>query len=203
MQPRRLFILFFILAAAALVATACEGVPADCFCNQTAVIVTTPLHDAAPYYIDVNQNKLNEDDEFAGIYPVYDWNKERTVTWQADPNEAVDAAHTAYRVSLFQVSFNDLIAAFNAGDFNINIAREIKVAHHWATNPNGRSFTFGAFGYGEDVCFDCPTVILVQPESYEQVLNPATGIYEYKYTPLPNALNQSSPAFIFERTPRE
>lgn len=185
-------------------ATGCLELPpefGDCLCEQTVEITTPALHQDVPLYIDYNENGIYEEDDLVGVYNVYDWNRDITFTWDPDDNEAADAAHTAYRVSLIQVIYDDLEELIELGDFTLNW-REIKVAHHFATNPNGRQFTYGAFGFGEDVCFNCPTIIVVLPETYTSTLNPATGTYEYTYTLIPGGNTQSSIPFIFERTPR-
>lgn len=202
-----LFALIGVLFAAAM--AGCEEIPQACACNETVQIVTPPLQQAHPLYVDFNDNGLNEEEELLGEFPLYDWNREITVTWQADPYEQLDPAHTSYRVSLYQIDFSALeeafAAAFEGGAPDaLELAREVKVAHHWATNPNGRRFTFGSFGFGEDICLNCPTMVLVAPETYRQVYNPATGVYEYEYTliPIEEGLYQSSSLFVFHSTPR-
>ncbi len=185
-----------------VVLAGCDELPADCFCNQTVQFATEPIKFTEPLYIDVNQNGIHEDEELVDMFPVFDWNQELTVTWEADPNEFADPEHTAYRVLLYQISYEELIDLIETENYEGIFTHQVKVAHHWATNPNGRSFTFGSFGYGEDVCFTCPTFVIVIPETYAQVYDGTTGTYEYVYTEIEGGFSQSSLPFLIENTPR-
>jgi hypothetical protein len=49
-----------------------------------------------------------------------------------------------------------------------------------------------AFGYDELICVVCPSMFVVEPETYVLVYNPATDSYEYVYTPVPGAITQGS-----------
>ena len=50
---------------------------------------------------------------------------------------------------------------------------------HWASNPNGLTFTFG--GYVPEPCDWCMYQVWVWPKVHTQYLDTATGQYEYEY----------------------
>jgi hypothetical protein len=192
--------------AVTLISTACAEAPPgvdEALENPTALITTKPLQYDKPLYIDANHDGVYQDDELIDHYVAYDGHQELTVTWQPSPHEAADPAHASYRVMLFQISLDDFIKLIETEDWYAVYFTAIKVAHHWASNPNGRSFTFGSLGFGESVCYNCPTVVVIMPETYELVYNLATDTYEYEYTPVPveEGYYQSSDVFIFEDTP--
>jgi hypothetical protein len=195
-----------ISLAVILISTACAEAPPgvdEALQNPTASILNAPLQWDKPLYIDVNHDGIYQDDELSDYYVVYDGHQELTVTWLTSPHEEIDRAHASYRVMLFQISLEDFIKLIETEDWYAIYFTTVKVAHHWASNPNGRSFTFGALGAGENICYNCPTTIVIMPETYQQVYDPTTDTYEYEYTPVPvgEGYYQSSKVFIFEDTP--
>lgn len=136
----------------------------------TVTIVTPPAH-VSPIYVERDNVAGSSPSELLGTFPVYDGNKEITFSWT--PFTFAAGTNGAYRVSLWQNT-----TPFAA----VPTWTQIKVAHHWASNPNGESFTMGSFGFGETVCTTCPTMFTAEPETYVQVYNEAKKSYEYQYT---------------------
>ena len=154
----------------------------------TGVTILTPPIKVEEVYI--------EPGGLLGTFPIYDGNQPITFTW--DPYPFAPGVNGSYRVSLWQ----------NTTPFGPAATWvERKVAHHWASNPNGTTFTMGAFGFGEEICTTCPSKFVVQAETYRLFLDAATGRYEYEYTPVAAAYvrnqtsgnsNQTSEEFMFE-----
>jgi hypothetical protein len=135
-------------------------------------------------------------DELLGTFPIYDGNQEITFSWNPYPFAA--GINGSYRVSLWQNT-----TPFGATPTWV----ERKVAHHWASNPNGATFTMGSFGFGEEICTTCPSLFVVQAETVRLFLDAASGSYEYEYTPVASAYalsqtaggaTQTSEEFFFE-----
>ena len=141
----------------------------------SASILTAPMQVDAKVYQDANNNGLNDPEEFVGTFDVYDGMKTISIKWNAATFPA--GATGSYRVSMWQ----------NTTPLGTATWKEITFGHHWASNPNGTTFTVGPFGPGK-VCTTCPTMFKVQPETYLQSYNTETQTYEYVYTALPSAL---------------
>ncbi len=181
-----------VLAVAALAVgiTAAAG-------SQTITIITEPIKFDEMLYVDLNHNGEHEADELVGIFDVYDGNEPITFSWE--PYAFASGVNGSYRIALWQ----------NTTPFEATPTwAEYKVSHHWADNPDGTTFTMGAFGFGETICTTCPTMIVVQAETYEKVFDWNTSTYVYEYTliggsPYMAALNgggatQTSGEFIIE-----
>ncbi len=181
-----------VLAVAALAVgiTAAAG-------SQTITIITEPIKFDEMIYVDLNHNGEHEADELVGIFDVYDGNEPITFSWE--PYAFASGVNGSYRIALWQ----------NTTPFEATPTwAEYKVSHHWADNPDGTTFTLGAFGFGETICTTCPTMLVVQAETYEKVFDWDTSTYVYEYTliggsPYMAALNgggatQTSGEFIIE-----
>jgi hypothetical protein len=151
-------------------------------------LLTAPLREQVPVYIDLNGNGTHEESEFVGTFDVYA-STEIAFSW----NEVSGAE--SYQVRLRQWS---LPYSGTSGPYT-----ETKLAHHWASNPNGTLFVMGSLGTGEPLCYGCPSVIMVSPETVTKFYDPLTDTYEYAYAPLETALvlPQQSEAFVFEQPP--
>lgn len=176
---------------ALLAATGCDDAAA------TVVILTEPSHADLPVGFDLNEDGAIDQDEILFYYDIFDWNEELTFIWPADFHEAQVDEKMSYQVALYQLDGD--VLSDNPEALNWRV---IKAAHHWASNPNGRQFTMGSFGFGEELCFDCLSFILVLPERVDQVYNEATGAYEYEYTLFEDSEGFWSVLFTFEQTPR-
>ena len=174
-------VIMLLLAVAVAAVSAQEEAP--------VVIETPPLAEGTATFLSLTGGGGTGP---ALIYDLYDWNSVLTFSWDSVVSGLVDAENLSYRVSIRQypMPFTSLSAPYT----------ELQVAHHWEANPNGTRFTMGPFGFGEEVCFDCVNVIIVQPETFESVFNPATGQYEYEYTPVGPPI--FSDPFQFVQTPR-
>ncbi len=167
-----------------------------------ARIVTEPIKRFEPIYPDLNGNGIQEPTELLGYYHVYDWNREIIFEWEPLEHEFYFPT-ASYRVALYQYPLGET----NAAGFSVN-GNEIKVSHHWASNPNGLQFVVNSFGFDETLCFGCVTQIVVLPEVYNPVINSATGTVEYVYSPANpaggsvNDLTIVSIPFVIELMPR-
>jgi hypothetical protein len=151
--------------------------------NTGVNIVTPPSQTQVSVYMELNGNGLNDPEEFVGIFDVYSGDQGITFSW---PSHAFGAgANGSYRVALLQ-NMNPLGAAQWA---------EMASAHHWASNPNGTSFTMGPFNAAY-LCRTCPTRFVVQPETYSQFYDPTTDTYEYEYTPVAGAYTAGGAAAL-------
>ncbi len=153
------------------------------------VTVLTPPTGVQDIYWDANQDGVHDAGEFVGTFPVYNGMAPITFSWPATSFPA--GANGSYRVALWQ----------NTNPLGAPVWQEVMVSHHWASNPNGPQFTAGPFGPGQ-VCVYCPSMFVIQPETFTQALDTTTGTYEYIYTPLaalltrPAALEQSDPFIL-------
>lgn len=142
-----------------------------------------------------------------GTFTAYDLMGPLQFHWQPDAYEQVDREHTAYRVFLRQYfpwawpffDPTDLDAGLDLEDY-----QDVRVAYHWASNPNGTSFTIPLL-YNEQVteedewvCTFCPTHVIVQPMRMEHYKS-ETGQWEYRYTSIPGAQEQWSQIFVISR----
>lgn len=132
------------------------------------VVIDTPPMKEEARCVDLDlDGVIDESWECSGIYPVYDGNETLDFSWQPFP--FAEGENGSYLVVLMQVHTDGSASA-------------LKASHHWAANPNGPRFTMGSFGYGEEVCTDCASYLLVLAETYTQVYDPATDTYEYAYS---------------------
>jgi hypothetical protein len=172
---KRLMIISLLMVLALLGMAACEGGE-----GVTVSIQTDPV-------------QVVEDETLGTQISAYSGDDPLTFTWQPVEVEGVSPEALSYMVALVQM---------NTEDENVDIFSEEgmvtrKVAHHWASNPNGLTFTMGAFGFGEAICFGCPSYIIVAPETVEAVYDEDTGITQYEYTIIEDqTLYQISPLFL-------
>lgn len=170
---KRLTIMSLLIVLALLGMTACEGGE-----GVTVAIQTDP--------VEVLEEEGVQLSAYSGDNPL-------TFTWQPVEVEGVGPETLSYMVALIQL---------NTQDENVDIFSEEgsvirKVAHHWASSPDGLSFTMGAFGFGEAICFGCLSYIIVLPETVEAVYDEDTGITQYEYTLIEDeTLYQMSPLFL-------
>lgn len=166
---------------------------------ENAVTITTePIKRGAEIYIDLNGNGINTDTgEYVGQYDVYDWNQPLSVQWATLPVESAQPDNAAYYVAIRQYEIGQPLFG--------NAYREIKGQFTFA--GNGNSFLFESFGFGEDICFGCPSVVVVIPFTYELQLQ-YDEFYDYVYTPYVSeeetelAVLTSQP-FVFEELNRD
>lgn len=159
---------------------------------ETVVITTTPAKPDRPVYVETNGNGVNDPDELVGTFDIFDGNLPLIFTWTAYPFAVGE--NGSYRVSIWQ---NTTPLA------GTPTYAEYKVSHHWAENPNGEMYTMGAFGFGEALCNTCPTIVVVQAETYTLVYNEETQTYEYVYASVEGSRDgvpamQTSGEFIIE-----
>ncbi len=160
----------FVALIVGLVAIVAVGVTVAAG-SQTVTIITEPLKFDETIYVDLNQNGEHEPEELVGVFDVYDGNAPITFTWE--PYAFASGVNGSYRIALWQ----------NTTPFEATPTwAEYKVSHHWADNPNGTMFTLGAFDFGEKLCTTCPTIIVVQAETYEKIFDWDTSTYVYEYT---------------------
>lgn len=138
---------------------------------NTVTIKTEPIKADQELYIDLNEDGINTADELVGVFDVYDGNEELTFWWL--PYAFAEGENGAYAVSLWQ-NTTPLEA--------VPTWTEIKLNYHLAEDPLPTQYTFGAFGFGEEVCTNCPTMIVVRPATYVKEKDAATGVYEYTFT---------------------
>jgi len=146
-----------------------------------ARIITEPVKEFPPLYADVDQNGVQEEDELVGYFHVFNWNEPIVFEWDPLPHE-IYFPTASYRISLYQYPLGVKPAIDQRTGFPGN-GREIKVAHHWAKNPNGLQFIVNSFGFDEALCFGCVTQIVIVPEVYYERINGASGTVEYFYGP--------------------
>jgi hypothetical protein len=151
----------------------------------TVTVYINQLRTQEPIYDDQNNNGIHEDNELIGFFDVHDGNEIIEVVWNAYPFEA--GTNGSYKVFLRQYQPPNFV------EFT-----DIKGSHHWASGQDFEEFTFGSFGFGEDVCQNCPTAVMVEPETYELVIDTNTGGGEYIYTPVVGAPAYESRQFVIE-----
>jgi hypothetical protein len=144
-------------------------------------IGSNPLAVGKAIYYDANHDGTETQDELIGSYDVY--NMETGVLFRWTPMS--DA--TSYRVSMVQYLM--------PGKGPAGPSQEIKIGHHFITNPMPNQYLMIGWGVDEPVCVDCVSVIRVTPETVSVVQNP-DGTYEYQYLPMPGLI-ESSP-FVLE-----
>jgi hypothetical protein len=155
--------------------------------KNAVVIDKKPIKTDEAVYVELNGDGIHSPEELVGVFDVYDGNKALKFKW--DPYPFAADENGSYRISLWQ----------NTTPFEpVPTWAELKVSHHWADNPNGTEFKMGAFGFGEDVCVICPTMIVVMPETYVLVQDPVTTVYEYVYTLVEDTPMLTSELFIIE-----
>jgi hypothetical protein len=115
-------------------------------------------------------------------YNAFDVMKDLSFSWNAYPFAGENGA---YRISIRQYLPAHALGAYE----------EVKVVYHFAAS--GESFTYGAFGYDETICLGCPSYIVVEPVTFIQAFDVASGAYEYEYTPVAGAAAQWSDVFTF------
>lgn len=132
------------------------------------------------------ETSVRFDTPFYGAGPLYyngfDYTRDLTFSWNAYPFADENGA--------YRISIRRYLPAHILGTYS-----EMKVAYHFAAS--GETYTYGEFGVGEVVCLDCPSYIVVEPVTFTQFLNPATGAYEYAYSPISGAAAQWSDVFVF------
>jgi hypothetical protein len=163
--------------------------------GSPVTILTPPLKKGVQVSVDLNRNGINEASEIIGVFDVYNGHGDLVFSWQADPKQASDPASFSYQVSLIQYAlpYNGTGSAYT----------QTKVSHHWASNPNGLTFTLSSLGVGETICYGCPSAIQIVPERLSKYYDPTTQTYEYEYTPVAASLAgyQQSVLFVLEDTP--
>ncbi len=152
--------------------------------NGNLVLNIYLLHSQQPIFNDLNNNGINEENELIGYYDVHDGNEVITVSWDA---YSFGNANGSYRIALRQYQLTGPTEYI-----------DLKPSHHWASGEDTENFTMGSFGFGEEICLNCPTAIVITPETYELVYNADTGASEYLYTPLPGAPTYQSSQFVIE-----
>jgi hypothetical protein len=134
-------------------------------------VVTAPTKQSEAIFYDLNQDLKPAPNELLGNFPVFDGNN--TIDFKWTPYPFAQGVNGSYRIALWQ----DISPLAATPTFV-----ERKVAHHWAQNPNGTFFVMGSFGYGEEICTYCPSLIVIWAETYTINHNPQTLFTEYIYT---------------------
>ncbi|GAB4479255.1 MAG: hypothetical protein Kow00124_24640 [Anaerolineae bacterium] len=189
------------LAVAGVTQTLAQGAPAV----ETVTLVTPYARQDVPIY----RTSAGKAPELVGTFDVIDLNFSLRFTWQPDPYEQVDFEHTAYRVFLRQY-FPWSWPYYDPLDFDQTLLigedyQEIRSAFHWASNPNHTDYVIPYLDVpvvretDEWLCAYCPTRVVVQPYTFEQYRDPLTGVYEYRYTPLPGGVEQWSEVFVIRK----
>jgi hypothetical protein len=168
------------------------------------VITTPPFKENAPFWIDWDGDGISEDAEYVGEFDVYDWNYDIDFVWA--PYSFAAGSNGSYRIAAVPYGCTDWAYDAEGNTIDCNLFElfydySSKIAHHWAENPNGTKFTYGAWGWGEPVYSSAIYAITVQPETYVKFYDPTTDSYEYEYTLVPGAPMQQSELFGFELTP--
>ena len=109
---------------------------------------------------------------YIGTYPRYGA-KYLQFTWKPYPFPAT--VHGSYRVSILQ-NFTPLDPQPTWMEF--------LVAHDWADNPAGPTFTMGPFLHAYGMCNQCPSKIVVSAETYQAVQTPGTDDWSILYSPI-------------------
>ncbi|NDJ51999.1 MAG: fasciclin domain-containing protein [Chloroflexi bacterium] len=109
--------------------------------------------------------------------------EEVVVSWT--PFAFENPENGAYRMSIRQYLPSHLL----------DLYVEDKVAFHWATNPNGTTFVFG--NLVDELDNGIPSYIVIEPVTFIQFLNTATGTFEYAYSD-PVGPATWSEKFVFE-----
>ena len=134
------------------------------------ITIETPPLKYEDFCADLNFDGVLDRETECGPLAVYDGNEEIIFSW--DPYDFPEGTNGSYRISLLETEYETLTQ------------RELKVAHHWGSNPNGTQFAMGSFGFGEDfrLCPTCYFTLFIMPETYAQYYDEDTGVYEYEYT---------------------
>jgi hypothetical protein len=161
--------------------------------EETVTIVTPPFETDQELVWTSSQG----DDYVMGVYPTFNIYEGMTFTWEPDPYENIDFEHVAYQVSLHQWYPWSIL-----WDDPPYEGHDLYLSYHWASNPNHTSFTIPVIYTWEAwVCMYCPTQVRVAPMTFEHYLDESTGVWEYRYTPIPNATIQWSETFFFRAKP--
>lgn len=160
--------------------------------SSTVTIISDPYKSLVPVYLDLNNDGINGDDEYIGDLDVYNWNDALSLSWTEHTVETVQ--NGSYRISFRQYKLG--ARPGEGGEYT-----DLYTSHHWVSNPNGCYFVIGPFG--EDLCFGCVTVIVIQPETYELVWDEDSQQYVYEYTLYGSGADSyESGPFVFEKVTR-
>jgi hypothetical protein len=149
----------------------------------SGVTLLTPPYGTTDLYYDANGDGAVDASEYVGTFPVYDGQQLIEFSWA--PYAFPAGANGSYRVSLWQ----------NFGAPGQPDWHEFHVSHTWADNPAGTTFSIGPFFNQENICKDCPSMIVVVPETYVYRAG------EFLYTPVAGAVMASltdSDEFLLE-----
>lgn len=166
--------------------------------SDGVTIQSTPIKTNAEIYIDLNGNGLNNDaGEFVGQYDVYDWNEPFIVSWALPDATSVPAENGAYYLAIRQYAIGQPLFG----------PAYTEIKGQFAFVEAGNAFTFDALGYGENICFGCPSVVVIVPHTFELV-QIQEDFYDYVYTPITVAeegvpMMLMSEPFVFEQAVRE
>lgn len=138
--------------------------------TQTLVVNGTTLGDF-PYYIGISRITFSWTPYWGAYVP--------------GPMNVASPGH-AYRVAVWQ---NTTPLASTPTWVPIH------VSDHWTDNPNPTTFTFDSFVDIENVCHDCPSMIVVQAETVQYDPG-STGDSPFVYTPVSAANSAGVPAMM-------
>ena len=126
-----------------------------------------------------------------GTFPVYNgqakltfsWTRYWAPYWPSYPNPA--PANHGYKVALWQ-NTTPLAAT--------PTWTQLHTSHHPIDDPNPTRFTFDTFMETENLCQDCPSMVVVQPETIQRIVD-AGGNTTFNYIPA-TASNSGVPALM-------
>ena len=152
-----------VAATATSIAAASEG-----------VTITSQASGSTDVYFDANHNGVNEASEFVGNFPIYTGSG---IGFYWQPYTFPAGVNGSYYITLWQ----------NVTPLDAQPTWVLRRAvHDFADNPAGTNYWMGPFFTTEHFCQNCPSMITVQLETYQNVGN------VIQYTPLGENLSDDS-----------
>jgi len=162
----------------------------------TAVLTTSSVAQASGYVTIMTpaagSEELVIDGTSLGTFPVYNgtgqimfsWTRYWAPYWPTYPNPQ----HTdkSYMVSVWQ-NTTPLAAE--------PTWVQLHPSHHWIDDPNPTRFTFDTFMEAENVCQNCPSMIVVVPETIQIVVD-ENGDSQITYVPVTTPNSSGVPAMM-------
>lgn len=156
------------IAAGVIVAGATSMVSAS-----QGVTITSPAIGVTDVYFDANNNGVNDPAEFVGTFPIYTGSG---IAFHWQPYTFPAGVNGSYFITLWQNTTP--LAAQPTWVLR-------RAAHDFADNPAGTNYLMGPFFTSEHFCNYCPSMIVVELETYQNINNTIV------YTPLTAALDDS------------
>lgn len=169
------------VATGALAGLALAVVVSGAAASGSGVTLATPFD--GTQQLVINGTTVGNYPYYMGLAPItFSW----TAYWPPYVAGSPNAMYRAYRVSVWQ-NTTPLASAPTWAELNIS--------DHWIDDPNPTTFTLPAFLDVENVCHNCPSMIVVQPETFQYDPN-STSDSPFIYTPVTTANQTGVPALI-------